>query len=232
MTLRGKLQELILADRQSAARIVCEPRLIPSPGRYVLAHAGGSQASLATPLFAAQILTDGFITEGGIPESWSPGLELILRGPLGHGFDLPPGARNVALIAFHTSPGCLLSLIDSSLLQQASVTLICEFPPDDLPLSIEVQPLSALEQIWAWADYMAVSAERGSLADLTNTLIKNEPPPAKRGGIIRQAQVMIRSGMPCGGLAECGVCSLPGAHPTRLICKDGPVFNLAEIRLT
>jgi NAD(P)H-flavin reductase len=35
--------------------------------------------------------------------------------------------------------------------------------------------------------------------------------------------------MPCGGLAECGVCAVTTRRGWKLACKDGPVFDLGEL---
>ena len=45
----------------------------------------------------------------------------------------------------------------------------------------------------------------------------------------REAQVLVRAPMPCGALAECGVCALTVRHEWKMICKDGPVFELNSI---
>jgi hypothetical protein len=44
-----------------------------------------------------------------------------------------------------------------------------------------------------------------------------------------EAQVLVRAPMPCGALAECGVCALTIRHEWKMICKDGPVFELNSI---
>jgi dihydroorotate dehydrogenase electron transfer subunit len=45
------------------------------------------------------------------------------------------------------------------------------------------------------------------------------------------AQVLVTSPMPCGGIAECGVCALPLRKKGYVLtCKDGPVFNLNQLR--
>ncbi|MCK6583281.1 MAG: hypothetical protein L6Q49_09310 [Anaerolineales bacterium] len=44
-----------------------------------------------------------------------------------------------------------------------------------------------------------------------------------------EAQILIRAPMPCGGIADCGVCALTIRHDMRLICKEGPVFDLMDI---
>jgi hypothetical protein len=48
-------------------------------------------------------------------------------------------------------------------------------------------------------------------------------------------QVLVHTPMPCAGLGECGVCSIqvrvtPQPRRTwKLVCRDGPVFNLADL---
>jgi hypothetical protein len=32
--------------------------------------------------------------------------------------------------------------------------------------------------------------------------------------------------MPCGGMGDCGVCNVMTKKGPRLVCKDGPVFDL------
>ena len=124
-------------------------------------------------------------------------MRLHLRGPLGHGFILPKDVRRVALIAFDTqqasasdSPARLLALLDAALKQEASIVLVCQTPPDDLPLQIEVQPMSALLDICNWADYIAMDAARESLPELKKKLGRSNPFIVKN-----EAQILIRT--PC-----------------------------------
>jgi hypothetical protein len=35
--------------------------------------------------------------------------------------------------------------------------------------------------------------------------------------------------MPCSALAECGVCSLRQRRGWKMICREGPVFELGEL---
>ncbi len=223
MRAQGIIKELILLDGKPAARILCAPALIPVPGRYLLAHADGSDAPLAASIFAARIFADGFLCTPPIPESWTPGTRLNLRGPLGRGFELPITSRRAALIAFDDSPRRLLALLDSIIKQGASVTLICENPPDDLPLEIEVQPMSALMDACNWADYIAMDAVRESLPRLRKMFGERNPLPARN-----EAQILIRTPMSCGGLADCGVCAVEVRNGYKFACVDGPVFNLKE----
>jgi Iron-sulfur cluster binding domain of dihydroorotate dehydrogenase B len=231
MQAEGIIRELVLLDGKSSARIQCDPSLIPAPGQYLLAYADGSDLPLADSVFSAKIFADGFLAAPPVPTSWNPGTRLHLRGPLGRGFLLPNDARRVALIAFDTqqasasdSPSRLLALLDSALKQQASIVLICQTPPDDLPLQVEVQPMSALMDVCDWADYIAIDAERESLPELRKMLGRSNPLTVNN-----EAQILIRTTMSCGALAECGVCTIEGHHRQLLACKDGPVFNLKDL---
>jgi len=224
MQAETKITELILLDGKPAARILCPPRLIPAPGQYLLAHAGGSDSPLAASVFAAKIFADGFLAAPPMSSSWTPGTRLHLRGPLGHGFVLPTSARRAALIAFDDSPARLLSLLDLALKQESSVALVCETPPDDLPLQVEVQPLQALSDVCNWADYVAMDAGRESLPELREKFGVRSPLEARY-----EAQILVRTSMPCGALAQCGVCAVEVRHGHLLACDDGPVFDLKDL---
>lgn len=159
-----------------------------------------------------------------VPDSWRPGLDLSLRGPLGRGFTLPPIARKVGLVAFDDSPARLNGLIMPALKQGAALALVCASAPEKLPDDVEVQPLSALEEIVEWADYLAFDVARESLNRLRERLGKLNQLAAGR-----DAQVLIRTPVPCGGAADCGVCAVSLKSDWRLACKDGPVFYWSEV---
>ena len=220
----GRLLERFLDDRCAAARITCPPTLIPAPGQYLLAHDPASDDPLAVPVFSAGTAPDGFLASPPLPRAWSPGMTLSLRGPLGHGFVLPPTVRRVALAALDASPACLLALLAPALAQDASVSLVCDAPPDDLPDDVEIHPLAALSDICDWADFLALHLPRESLPGLRERLGHG-----KQLKLPRVAQALIVTPMPCGGLAECGVCCVNVKNGERLACKDGPVFDLADL---
>ncbi len=230
MQAEAKIMELILLDGKPAARILCPPRLIPAPGQYLLAHAGGSDSPLAASVFAARIFADphmeasGFLAAPPVASSWTPGMCLHRRGPLGHGFALPTSARHVALVAFDDSPARLLPLLDLALKQESSVALVCGTPPDDLPLQVEVQPMRALSDVCKWADYVAMDAARESLPELREKIGVRSPLGARY-----EAQILVRTPMPCGALAQCGVCAVEVRHGHLLACDDGPVFDLRDL---
>jgi hypothetical protein len=221
----GKITGILLQDGRRAAHILCPQALIPAPGRYVIAHPRGSDSALAVPLFCSRSLEDGFLAAPAVPDAWVPGMLLHLRGPLGRGFNLPSSARRVALASFDVSPARLMALLGVALAQAASVVLVCENAPADLPLAVEVQPASALGDAIAWSDYLALDAPREvlpgllRLPDLTGAL-----KPACT------AQVLVRTPLPCAGLAECGVCAVQAHGGWKLACREGPVFNLGVLQ--
>jgi hypothetical protein len=218
---RGQLAEVYL---DSSAIITCSSDLIPAPGQYILAHVCGSGSPLAVPVFFSDSALDGFRSAPYLPLSWTPGAQLNLRGPLGHGFSIPGFARKVALIAFDESPARLRGLIDIAFKLDAEVVLVSNTVMDDMPETVEVQPLQAMTDIYQWADYAAFDAARENLPQLGKILGRVEQTKGPR-----EAQVLVRAPMPCGALAECGICALTIRHEWKMICKDGPVFELNSI---
>ena len=221
-TAKGKLEEIYL---DGSARIACPPELIPAPGQYLLAHADGSDSPLPVPVFSSlPIPQSGFRSAPSLPDLWRPGQSLHLRGPIGHGFTIPTTARKIALVAFDDSPARLLGLLSSALKQNAEVVVICNSAAEDMPEIVEVQPLQALLDTLQWAEYAAMDVSRENLDQLRERLAGKEQVTAKI-----EAQILVRAPMPCGALAECGVCALTLHHDWKMICKDGPVFELKDL---
>jgi hypothetical protein len=231
-TGEGLVKEITLLDGSIAARILCVSNLISASGQYLLAHADGSDEPLSVPVFPAESNLQGFLAAPPIPSAWNPGTRLHLRGPLGHGFALPMSARRVALVAWDNYSARLLPLMDLAHKQEAAVTLVSGAPPEDLPLLVEVQPFSALDEVLKWADYIAVDVERESLPQLRERFGSGQQARGRIGSghfILNEVQVLVSTPMPCGGVAECGVCAVPVKRSWKMACKDGPVFVLNDI---
>lgn len=222
-TGKGQIIELILEDGCRYVRLGCSPNLIPSPGQYLLAG-DGSDSPLPVPLFYTDSAPEGFIATAPLPDSWHPGLELDLRGPVGRGFTLPFSARQAGLIAFDASAARLRGLIQPALKQDAAVVLVCASAPENLPDDVEVQPMSALNEVVEWADYVACDITRETMARMKQGLTQ-----INQLMIGKAAQVLIHTPAPCGGVAECGVCAVTLKSGWRLACKDGPVFDWSEV---
>jgi NAD(P)H-flavin reductase len=230
-TGKGQVLELLLEDGTRYMRISCPQTMVPSPGQYLLAG-DGSDAPLPVPLFYTDSAPQGFIAAAPALNSWDPGLELRLRGPLGRGFTLPFGARKIGLIAFDASPARLKGLVQPALKQDAAIVLVCDSSPDNLPDDVEVQPMSAVSDVVEWADYVACDITRESLPqmrerlmDLNRLMIGKARVEQSRNNV----QILIHTPVPCGGVAECGACAVTLKSGWKLACKDGPVFDWSEL---
>lgn len=238
----GQIDETFIQSGR-AARILCAPNLVPAPGQYLLAHAPSEPGNpLPRPVFRAASHPRGFYAAQPLPVAWTPGTQLTLRGPLGRGFHLPASARRVAMAAFGGNPSRLLALLEPALAQQAEITLLSETVPNNLPPAIEILPLTALTETAKWADYLVIDAPRAALSAIqaalrpdssahysgyTPNLATKPPPISMFTGYT--TEILIETPLPCGGVAECGVCAVQAQNGTLLACKDGPVFDLKTI---
>jgi dihydroorotate dehydrogenase electron transfer subunit len=220
---KGRIVEMLLEDELHLARIACPASLIPAPGQYLLAS-DASDSPLPVPLFHTESASESFTALLSASASWNPGQELFLRGPLGRGFDLPTSARKIALIAADVPLGVLRGLIQPSLKQGAAVVLVSDFASERLSDEVEVQPFSAWPEIMVWADYVALEVARENLIG-----VKERLGMSKQVSAGLEAEILIRTPVPCGGIAECGVCAVSLKSGRGLACKDGPVFDWSEL---
>jgi hypothetical protein len=238
----GELTELYLENGLRGGRLLCPQNLIPEPGQYLLAHDGSpdrhgwgrADSPLPVPVFNACLVPGGFLVAPPIPQAWQPGMSLSLRGPLGKGFSLPSSARRVALVSLAETSARLKPLLVSTLEQGAALVLVSDLDVPDLPPEVEVQPVSVLAEVAHWADYLAIDVDREFLPGLRELLGlgKQARVMFARSGLVgraREAQALAVTSMPCGGLAECGVCAVTTRHGWKMACKDGPVFDLKEL---
>ena len=219
----GTLVEIYSELRLTGGKLFCPQNLIPAPGQYLLAH-DGSDSPLPVPVFNAGVVPGGFLLAPPIPASWQPGITLSLRGPLGRGFSLPVSARCVAMVALGETPSRLKPLLAIALGQGASVVLVTDLDLPGLPPEVEIQPVGVLAEIGRWADYLAIDVSRDSLPGLRQKLGFEE-----KTDVIFKAQVLILTPLPCGTLADCGVCAVTLRRGWKMACKDGPVFDLDEL---
>lgn len=217
----GALTELILEDGCRYARLSCPESLIPAPGQYLLAS-DASNSPLPVSIFYTDSTPGGFIALAAV--HWEPGDELYLRGPLGRGFSLPPSARKVVLVAYDDVPARLRGLIRLALQQNAAVVLVCSSDIDSLPDEVEVQPLAGMLDALQWADYTAIDVSREKLPELKQWMLEQ-----KQAAAANRVEVLIRTPMPCGGIADCAVCAVITKSSWTMACKDGPVFDWREI---
>lgn len=215
------------AEGRKTARITCPPKAIPAPGQYLLAHApDDADTPLAEGLFSAGHAPGSFIAAPPIPPTWQLGTSLHLRGPLGKGFRLPGAIRNLALVTLGDTLSRLLPLLplaDNAALFTAAPSSLFSSSPF-LPLALEINPLADLPAALRWADFLALDLPLEHLPELPKLLgLANDrylPCPA---------QALIVTPMPCGGLADCGVCAVGRGQNVRLACTEGPVFEVKEL---
>jgi len=222
----GELIELFLEKELTGGRILCPQSLVPSPGQYLLAHDPASDDILPASVFNAGSVPGGFLAAPPIPPTWRPGTTLSLRGPLGRGFTIPTSAQHVALVALGDTFARLKPLLLYALEQNASIAIISDLELHDLPPEVEIQSISALAEVAQWSDYLAIDVEREKLSDLREKFWLGE----QVGGRV-EAQILIVTPMPCGGMGDCGVCAVTVRRGWKMACKDGPVINLSELML-
>ena len=223
----GEITELWLAGSGTVGgRMRCLPAIQPLPGQYLQAYAPELPGCFSVNLFASeQDKTDVFMAPP-LPEDWRVGTRLAVRGPLGRGFRLPEEARRVSVGALDGNAYRLLPLIRQALAQQAMVILFTQHIPQQLPMAVEVLPLISLPEALDWADFLALDV---SLDNISSIPARLKLPPGQTCPF--PAQILVVASMPCGGVAECGVC---GVHTRRgwvLACKDGPVFDLNTLEM-
>ena len=220
--ITGHVAELQLTSGGERVLIACPPGAIPVSGQYLLAAENG--AIQATALFLSGAWKGGFLSPKPYPAAWQPGTDLTLFGPLGHGFHLPADVQRLALVALGNTNSRLLPLVSTLKSPHASITLFSDAQPTDLPPDLEAFPLQDLSESLTWADYYAVDAPLASLERLSEYFDKS---PHGLSGI--HGQVLVHSSMPCSGLGKCGVCALKVKRSWKLICEDGPVFDLSGV---
>jgi hypothetical protein len=209
-----------------SAWISCPPEAIPAPGQFVQGWSLlDGAAALATALFPAKIDADGFLTAPPAPPGWDPGTPLELRGPIGHGFSLPGTARRLALAAFDQDVARLRPVLEEALRKNLSTALFCTKPQPNIPAEVEIFPIHELSAALHWPDVLMLDISVDDLPKLRKLLgLKPEdhlPCPT---------QALVATAMPCGGLAECGACFIPGRRNWKQACQDGPVFDLNELQ--
>jgi dihydroorotate dehydrogenase electron transfer subunit len=225
-TFKGRIAELRLTPSgEVAAWIACPSGGVPVVGQCLLACAlEDEDQQLPVALFPGEAAPAGFLAVPPLPSGWDPGTSLALRGPLGKGFRLPTGIRRLALAALGETAARLLPLATLALGFEAEVALYTDLSLPALPASIEFHPAGALPECLDWTELLAIDIPLQGLPGLRVCLGLGP-----QGRLPCAAQVLVRTDMPCGGLAECGACAVSARRGWCLVCRDGPVFDLQEL---
>lgn len=169
-----------------------------------------------------------------------PGDSIFVYGPLGRGYAVRRGAGNLLLVAGGIGVSPLVWLADEQVTQGRHVTLIQGarsadglFPAHLLPPEVEVVVATddgsagqrglvtdLMPDYLSWADQVFAcgpNAMFSALADLMRRLHSRKP-----------VQVLLEEVMPCG-TGICYGCAVHTRRGVRLICKDGPRFELRDV---
>ncbi len=163
------------------------------------------------------------------------GATLDVLGPLGHGWTLHPATRNALLIGEAGQISALTLLAQVALEQDIAVTLINQtstpktsYPPALLSPEVEYHIVTEQQQSlfatlkktlqWADAMYCSVSYETSLALYTTFERLRNK----------NFSQGTIAQPLVCG-TGICFACSVETRSGQKLVCRDGPVFDLREI---
>jgi dihydroorotate dehydrogenase electron transfer subunit len=118
----------------------------------------------------------------------------------------------------------LAALADQALARDANVTLLADaggIPPEMLPPQVEYVATAEsppLADLVAWADQIAVALPSEALPALARGI----------AGTSKPVQVALGGWLGCG-TGICQACVVRTRRGPRRICRDGPVFDLAEL---
>ncbi|HKV57813.1 MAG TPA: hypothetical protein VJO32_06005 [Ktedonobacteraceae bacterium] len=162
---------------------------------------------------------------------------LDILGPLGHGWQVRPGARNLLLIGEGAFVPSLTLLAQTAIEQELAVTLLCQFaseaeiyPPTLLSPEIEYHAttlddearplLEMIGDYLAWADtvYCGVSLATAQALYQRYERLRHR----------HMAQGIVTRPFACAS-GVCLTCAIDTHAGSRLVCRDGPVFAMEEI---
>jgi dihydroorotate dehydrogenase electron transfer subunit len=168
------------------------------------------------------------------------GTEVLLWGPLGHGFDVRPKAQNMLLVAGGMGVAPLVWLGDEAVAKGKNVTFVVGAreasqlpPPEMLPPEVELLVTTedgsagrkgiashVFEENLDWADQVFACGPHAmyeSMASVVRRLRDRTP-----------VQVLLETPMACG-MGLCYGCAVETRHGLRQVCHDGPRFELRDV---
>ena len=217
---QGVVREVCLGPFGRGAWIYAPPGAIPAPGQYVMGWAPeDTHSPTAEALFPAGYKDGAFLVAAPVPQTWEPGTKIILRGPIGKGYQLPGWVTHLVVAALGQTVERLLPILSEAIEHGCSVVVCTDCTLPNLPAEVEYYPECGLVEILPWANFLMMDLPRSQLSLFRSMFAKMSLP---------DGQVLLSTIMPCGGLGECGVCAVQGNRSVKFICKNGPVFPLHE----
>jgi dihydroorotate dehydrogenase electron transfer subunit len=168
------------------------------------------------------------------------GDEIVIFGPLGRGYSVDPDAQNLLLVGGGLGIAALIALADAAVEGRKSVTLLQGartanrlYPPEFLPPDVEA--LSATDDGSAgrkgyvtqlipahlsWADQVFACGPTPMFAGMAKVM--------REARSRKPVQALIEERMGCG-TGICYGCAVFTRRGVRLVCKDGPRFELRSV---
>lgn len=222
-------------------------------GQFVMVLCGEGSDPLLPRAFSIHRLRSGpdgdefalLFTVTGRGTAWLSqrqiGAFVSLFGPLGHGYTVHPGARNLLLVGGGVGIAPLVWLADERAARGDNLVLLLGARTDDQLYPVELLPpevevvtctddgsrgrkayVSELApEYLPWADQVFACGPTPMFRALATEL--------KRLASPKPVQALLEERMACG-TGICYSCAVETRHGMRLICKDGPCFDLREIR--
>ncbi len=161
-------------------------------------------------------------------------------GPLGHGYSVRRTSQQLLLVAGGIGVAPLVWLADQAVDKGESVTLVLGgrtseqiFPASLLPQEVELVVTTedgssgrrglateAFVEHLEWCDQ--------AFACGPNAMFQAMAEEMRRGHVRRPVQVLLEEGMGCG-TGICYGCAVETRRGMRLVCKDGPRFDLRAV---
>ncbi len=168
------------------------------------------------------------------------GEQLAVFGPLGKGYAVDRQTQNLLLVAGGLGVAALVALVDEAIERGKSVTLLQGartaskmYPAEHLPNEVEV--LSAtddgsvghrgpvtdllLEHL-SWADQVFACGPNAMFRSMSDVL--------REAGTSKPVQALMEERMGCG-TGICYGCAAFTRRGVKLVCKDGPRFELRDV---
>lgn len=215
------------------------------PGQFVTVRCGqGFQPLLRRPLSVHRVengklaLLFAVVGEG---TAWlcqrKAGDTLDIFGPLGNGFAIPADLSKILLVAGGIGIAPLVTLAEQAVSRGITVKLLQGAASGSRlhPLAINGAEVLQVTENGSVGTKGKVTDFLPSLAPWAEGIFACGPIPmyramAAKGVILRDkpVQVLLEQVMGCG-VGACRGCAIATHHGIRMVCSDGPVFDLQEI---
>jgi dihydroorotate dehydrogenase electron transfer subunit len=248
----------VIANKEvrPAARLVAmyAPQLAQSvqAGHYCMLRCSPTNVSdplLRRPFFIHSVQRDAGICTllvhvRGRGTAWlaaqREGSVLDLLGPMGHAWSIRPTVRNLLLVSEGTMIAGLTYLAQTALEQELAVTLVAAsesedevYPPALLPPEVEYHIVTKDGSTGQHGNVQSVLGTYLPWADAACLCVAPETSVAVYAQYERLrhkyfAQAAVLQPLVCGN-GVCLTCAVETRSGPKLVCRDGPIFDLREI---